>query len=81
MVWVRHLQPHLRSLDSQLGPDGLPVPTQGEANFGDSSWPLFTVYSKIAEEEDNKMVERWQKDTEGLIFFVRPCRPRYFTAY
>ncbi|KAH9991666.1 hypothetical protein BJV74DRAFT_741161, partial [Russula compacta] len=29
----------------------------------------FTVYSKIAEEEDNKMVERWQKDADGIIIF------------
>ncbi|KAH9963335.1 hypothetical protein BC827DRAFT_1266612 [Russula dissimulans] len=27
------------------------------------------MYSKIAEEEDNKMVERWQKDAEGMIIF------------
>jgi hypothetical protein len=30
------------------------------------------MYSTIAEEEDSKMVERWQKDTEGIIIFVRP---------
>lgn len=30
------------------------------------------MYSKIAEEEDNKMVERWQKDAEGIIIFVCP---------
>ena len=29
------------------------------------------MYSKIAEEEDNKMIERWQKDSEGIIIFVR----------
>ena len=29
------------------------------------------MYSKIAEEEDDKMVERWQKDAEGIIIFVR----------
>ncbi|KAH9989374.1 hypothetical protein BJV74DRAFT_773062, partial [Russula compacta] len=27
------------------------------------------MYSKIAEEEDNKMTERWQKDAEGMIIF------------
>jgi len=41
-------------------------------NVGDGSGPLFTMYSNIAEEEDNKMVERWQKDAEGIIIFVRP---------
>ena len=48
-------------------------PLQGESNFGDSSGPLFSMYSKAAEEEDNKMVERWQKDADGILFFVRPC--------
>jgi len=48
-------------------------PLQGESNFGDSSGPLFFIYSKAAEEEDNKMVERWQKDADGILIFVRPC--------
>jgi hypothetical protein len=32
------------------------------------------MYSKTAEQEDNKVVERWQKDAEGTIgiIFVRP---------
>ena len=30
------------------------------------------MYSKIVEEEDNRMVERWQKDAEGTIIFVCP---------
>jgi len=51
---------------------GIDQPSQGESNSGDSSGPLFTMYSKIAEEEDDKMVERWQKDAEGIIIFVRP---------
>ncbi|KAH9956126.1 hypothetical protein BJV74DRAFT_790527, partial [Russula compacta] len=28
------------------------------------------MYSKIAEEEDNKVVERWQKDADGLLIFT-----------
>jgi len=47
-------------------------PPQGESNFGDSSGPLFSIYSKAAEEEDNKMVERWQKDADGILIFVSP---------
>ena len=48
------------------------------------------MYSKIAEEEDNKMTERWQKDADGILIFVSPrvciyyythklerCRPVY----
>jgi hypothetical protein len=50
--------------------DQQPRPTQGESNFGDSSGPLFSLYSKIAEEEDNKMTDRWQKDADGILIFV-----------
>ena len=64
---------------------------QPESIFGDSSGPLFSIYSKAAEEEDNKMVERWQKDADGILIFVSPrvaipccfvlelehCRPVY----
>ncbi|KAI9507342.1 hypothetical protein F5148DRAFT_981554, partial [Russula earlei] len=28
------------------------------------------MYSKIAEEEDNKMTKRWQKDADGLLIFT-----------
>jgi hypothetical protein len=47
-------------------------PLQGESSFGDSSGLLFSLYSKAAEDEDNKMVDRWQKDAEGILFFVSP---------
>lgn len=30
------------------------------------------MYSKISEEEDTKIAERWQKDAEGIILFVCP---------
>jgi len=46
-------------------------PSRGEPDFGDSSWPLFTMYSKIAE-EDNKRAQLWHKDAEGIIVFVCP---------
>lgn len=45
---------------------------QGQSILGDSSAPLFTMYSKIAEEEDKKMVEQWQQDAKGIIIFVCP---------
>ena len=48
-------------------------PFQGGSNFGDSSGPLFSIYSKVAEEEDNKVVDRWQKDADGILIFVSPC--------
>ena len=58
-------------------PPSAPIPSQqplpqGESNFGDSSGPLFTIYLRHAEEDDIKMVERWQKDADGIVIFVRP---------
>jgi hypothetical protein len=48
-------------------------PLSGESNFGDSSGPLFCLYSDITKEEDNKMADRWQKDADGILIFVSPC--------
>ena len=28
------------------------------------------MYTSLAVEEDNKMIERWQKDAEGILIFV-----------
>ena len=47
--------------------------SQGLSNIGDSSGPLFSIYYKAADEEDNKMAKRWQKDADGILIFVRPC--------
>ena len=44
--------------------------SQEESNFGDSSGPLYSMYSTAAEDEDNKMAERWQKDADGILIFV-----------
>jgi hypothetical protein len=41
-----------------------------ELEFADSSGPLFFMYRKMVEEEDNKMAERWQKDADGILIFV-----------
>jgi len=30
------------------------------------------VYYNAADIEDNKMVESWQKDADGILFFVSP---------
>jgi hypothetical protein len=46
--------------------------SQEDTNFGDSSGPLFSMYSKNSEEEDNKMAERWQKEAEEIIILVGP---------
>jgi hypothetical protein len=45
---------------------------EGESNFVDGSDHFFTMYTEMAGEEDNKMVERWQADAEGILVFVSP---------
>jgi hypothetical protein len=45
---------------------------KGQSGFVDSSGPLFSMYTKIAEEEDSKMVERWKADADGILIFVGP---------
>ena len=30
------------------------------------------MYSKVTQEEDNKLAERWQKGLDGLLVFVSP---------
>jgi hypothetical protein len=46
---------------------------KGESSFGDSSGPLFSMYSDATEKEDNKMTDRWKADADGILFFVSPC--------
>ncbi|KAN0116055.1 hypothetical protein V8E52_006361, partial [Russula decolorans] len=60
-------------IDSDQTSSTLNEPSQpsGEApSSGDSSGLLFSIYSKAAEEEDTKMVERWQKDADGILIFT-----------
>ncbi|KAH9971387.1 hypothetical protein BGW80DRAFT_1322167 [Lactifluus volemus] len=45
-------------------------PLQEHYHVSDGSGPLFTMYVKMAEEEDNKMTERWQKDADGVLIFT-----------
>ena len=43
---------------------------EGESNFSDGSGPLFSMYLERAVEEDEKMVESWKGDAEGILVFV-----------
>ena len=45
-------------------------PSNGGSNFGDSSGPIFSMYSKITKEGDDQVAERWQKDADGILIFV-----------
>ncbi|KAF8479034.1 hypothetical protein DFH94DRAFT_632343, partial [Russula ochroleuca] len=40
-----------------------------KSEFSDSAWPLYSIYSNIAEDEINKMVERCQRDADGTLIF------------
>jgi hypothetical protein len=43
-----------------------------QSNYGGSSRPLYTMYSKIVQEEDNKIVERNRQSTDGVLIVVSP---------
>jgi hypothetical protein len=75
LVDLSPLIPQLFIVDDRHGDNPTTTPNppeQGESNFGDSSGPFFDIYSKAAEDEDNKRAEHWQKDAEGIIIFVSP---------
>jgi hypothetical protein len=62
----------LEQLKSASGQPTLP-PSQNEPDFGDSSGRFFSIYSRISEEEDKKMTDRWQTDADSMLIFVSPC--------
>jgi hypothetical protein len=46
---------------------------QEQPRFHDSSGKLFSLYSRISEEEDDKMTDLWQQEaTNGILVFVSP---------
>jgi hypothetical protein len=49
-----------------------------QTEFADGSEPLFFMYQKMTEEEDNKVAEVWQKVADGIIIFVSPLA--FFTS-
>jgi len=51
-------------------------PRQGESVFADGSGPLFSMYFKLAGEEDKKSTENWTADAEGILVFVS----RHYTS-
>src|SRR5947208_9052442 len=46
------------------------APQERFDDYGDSSWPLYSAYCKIVQEDDNNITERCQKDTDGTLVFV-----------
>ena len=45
-------------------------PSQGQPTFSDGSEPIFNMYVKMSQEEDNKRADRWKKDADGILIFV-----------
>ena len=45
-------------------------PSYGNSSFADSSGLFFSIYSEATKKEDDEMVERWQKDADGILIFV-----------
>ena len=45
-------------------------PLQEVSGFADGSGPLFSMYLKLAGEEDKKMTENWKGDADGILIFV-----------
>jgi len=63
----------LTSLTPRLGhplQPGQQHPPQAESVYADSSGPLFSMYLKLAGEEDEKMTENWKGDADGILIFV-----------
>ncbi|KAI0247017.1 hypothetical protein BJV78DRAFT_1285896 [Lactifluus subvellereus] len=59
---------HLRR---QNVPQSTQYPTsQGQSVFSDGSGPLFNMYVEAAEQEDNKMIDLWQKDRDCIVVFT-----------
>jgi hypothetical protein len=76
-------QGRLNQSQRQPTPDEPPQSPQGsisydDIDYGDSSWPLYAMYSKIVQEEDNKIAENHQKSADGVLIFVSPRVARPF---
>ncbi|KAN0137371.1 hypothetical protein V8E53_004816 [Lactarius tabidus] len=59
----------------ELGGGNYPIPNAnaapgGETNFSDGSEPLFSMYLERADDEDQKMVDSWKGDAEGILVFT-----------
>ena len=64
---------HEQSQSGQNQQSPQPHSPQGESNAGDSSRPLFSLYSKIAKEQDDERTEQWKHEaTDGILIFVSP---------
>jgi hypothetical protein len=45
------------------------------------SWPVFSLYLKIAAEEDDAMAERWKTNADGVLIFVSLCASIHISTH
>jgi hypothetical protein len=58
-------------LDTCTGNDSPQIETsEDHLNFFDGSGTLFNMYTKLTEQDDNKMVHRLQTDADRTLIFV-----------
>ncbi|KAH9979664.1 hypothetical protein BJV74DRAFT_953288 [Russula compacta] len=62
-----HCRPRGHSTPNHWQPS---QPSQGKEGHGDSSWPLFVMYSKTAQEEDDRMVARLKQSADATLIFT-----------
>ena len=55
--------PHPRSVQNQESKE--------ISDHVDGSGPIFSLYLKMAAEEDKKMTDNWKDDADGILIFVR----------
>jgi len=59
---------------------GANPPSPGQSGIRDGYVPLYSMYSEIGEEEDNRLFERWRKDADVTLIFVSPHVDIYSAA-
>ena len=56
-------------------------PSLAESSFTDGSDMLFSLYNEKAAEYDQKLVENWREDAQGIMLLVRSVVPSPFWAH
>ena len=66
--------------ESQSTPNQPLQPSQEKIASGDSSRPLYAMYSRISQEEDNRIAELHQRSADGILIFVSPRVTQLFSG-
>ena len=74
---ILHISSVLTFPCTEIGHDQYPPQSaqnqssRGVSDFVDGSGPIFSMYLEMAAEEDQRMVENWKADADGILIFVR----------